>query len=1192
MSKQQTLTLALVAALALCGLAAAAQAASVSVIVELEGAPAAVDAARAARAGAPWSDEQLEARRAELRAEQDAFLARLGAAGVAAAVKTAEIADWGGATHAVEYRYTLVFHGLSLVVDDADLGRLAAVPGVKTVHQNRALRLNLDRSVPYVNAPAVYGDVAEITPFDDFREGFEGQGIYVAVIDSGIEWSHEMFGADASPPRLGVAPPTAAVGSNQKVVYYLPLDGVADDFGHGTHVASTIAGYQGFAPGADGVPLTADDVPMHGVAPQAKVLGYKACDAAGSCLRDAILLSIEDAVSPRTLTGFPKPVAHVINMSLGGSGGPDSPTAVASDNAALLGTIVVAAAGNDGPGLRTIGAPAAGRHVIAVAASNDAGVFPNAIDVLDGSGDKLAATFAPDSNLAQGFSTPITQSYVFAGIADTPGSVPVSAAGRICLVARGSTLEAADNGTGLFGNKAAQCTLMGAIAAVIFNNEPGEIGPVLAPAAIPVFTISGEAGQRLMDLGFDATGVSNVQIRLGLEDPGLFEPGIAGFSSRGPVVGEGQVKPDVSAPGVAVLAATTPVGAPAASMVDPTRYIAASGTSMATPHTAGAAALVRQAHPTWSVDEVRAVLANTATNPRRGDGSPEADGRGTDDVVSQGGGLIDVAEAVGARAALGVPGDGISAPEILAGHVFPKAPAINSRVAHTESVTVEIRDLSGEGGTYDLRVANNRDLELDGLSASASPAQVTVPPGGSATARLDVTIDGDAVRDVHAAKADGSSVTFEPIWIMGYLVAESADESLRMPFYLKPLRSLPADLGAGGPSITETYEDILPAGDLGEQLVADVTFIDVPFEADPAAVQADATLDFTTDGVVGLPDLDLYLFDPNGVVIASSTNAGGPESLSALLAEVGTYTYRVVGWANGPTPFTLTSTQLLGPAPPALSAATEWTDASGTAVDFDGDLTLSWQPVGGEVGFELERSTDGGETWELVAEFPAEVSEAALTGLAEGAYDFRVRGHHPGQIGVFVTVPSAEVPVLVDRRSRADITNKTSTTVSNVSLSGGVFQLDLALTNGSDKSYLPLVTFEIVKISSASGTVSVENADNGGGGNKASDPALFDYSSTLGADGVFSPAETTGVRTLRFHDPASELFTFRARVRAYKGDGAAPASGEEPPSGEEPAAGEGEATSEPGLLDLQWLLEGTANPLTRTVVFKLIELPL
>lgn len=1170
MSKNRTLTLALLAALILTGLAAAAQAAPLSVIVELEGDPAAV---AAARAGSPWSEDDLEAYRTELRADQDAFLARLDAAGIPAAVKTAEIADWDGAIHAVEYRYTLVFHGLSLVVDDADVGRMAAVPGVERLHQNRPLTTKLDRSVPYVRAPEVYGDVAEITPFDDWKEGFEGQGIYVAVIDSGIEWSHEMFGADASPPRLGVAPPTAALGSNEKVVYYLPLvDGALDDFGHGTHVASTIAGYQGFAPGEDGVPLTGDDVAIHGVAPQARLLGYKACNAAGSCLTDDILLSIEDAASPRSPTGFPKPVAHVINMSLGGSGGPDSPTAEASDNAALLGTIVVAAAGNDGPDRRTLGAPAAGRRVIAVAASNDDGVFPHALDVLDGSGDKIPAAFAPDSNAAQGFDSPITSHYVFAGLADTPDQVPLTVAGNICLVVRGSTLDAGASGTGLFANKALQCESKGAVATVIFNDGPGEIGPVLAPATNSVFTISGEAGQDLLDLGFDATGVSNVQIRLGLEDPSLFEPGIAGFSSRGPVSGEGQVKPDVSAPGVAVLAATTPVGAPAASMVDPTRYTVASGTSMATPHTAGAAALVRQAHPTWSVDEVRAVLANTATNPRQADGSPEADSRATDDVLSQGGGLIDVAEAVGARAALGVPGDGVSAPEILAGHVFPKAPAVNSRVTHTESVTVELRDLSGEGGTYDLRVANNRDLEIDGLSASASPSQVTVPAGGSAPVRLDVTLDGDAVRDVFGGEGG------QPLWIMGYLVAESAEESLRMPFYLKPLRSLPADLGSD--AITETHEDVLPAGDLGSQLVADVTFIDIPLEPDPSAVQVEATLEFIT--AAGLPDLDLLLFDPNGVVIASSENPGGPEAVSAVLAEVGTYTYRVVGWANGPTPFTLTSTQLLGPEPPTLSVATEWTDAEGTAVDFDGRYTLSWQPVGGELSYELEESGDGGETWTVIAEPPAEETEITVEGQADGSYLYRVRGLHPGQIGKFVTVPSDAVELVVDRRSRVNITRTTSTTLSNVSFSGGVFQLDLALTNGADETYLPVVSFEIVRIQSASGTVTVANADNGGSGTNGGDPALFDYSYELGDDGVFSPAETTGARTLRFSDPAGELFTFRARVRAYRGDAGADSGSAGDAGGEEPSADDGDD-------GLQWLFEATVDPLTGTVVLSLVE---
>src|ERR1043165_9695396 len=91
----------------------------------------------------------------------------------------------------------------------------------------------------------------------------------------------------------------------------------------------------------------------------------------GGCFSSVIVMGIEDAVSPQTVDLQPKPIANVINMSLGGGGGPDEPTAIASDNATLLGCAVVAAAGNSGPGEGTVGAPAAGRRVISPAANTD-----------------------------------------------------------------------------------------------------------------------------------------------------------------------------------------------------------------------------------------------------------------------------------------------------------------------------------------------------------------------------------------------------------------------------------------------------------------------------------------------------------------------------------------------------------------------------------------------------------------------------------------------------------------------------------------------------------------------------------------------------------------------------------------------------------------------------------------------------
>src|SRR4029434_1620903 len=117
-----------------------------------------------------------------------------------------------------------------------------------------------------------------------------------------------------------------------------------------------------------------------------------------------------------------------------------------------------------------------------------------------------------------------------------------------------------------------------------------------------------------------------------------------------------------------------------------------------------------------------------------------------------------------------------------------------------------------------------------------------------------------------------------------------------------------------------------------------------------------------------------------------------------------------------------------------------------------------------------------------------------------------------------VTPQSNTASVLIDQRVKVEITELVKTAISNVSLSSGVFQLDLNISNSSGNVYLPLVEFKIVGITSASGTVRVLNADNGGGGKNVADPALFDYSRQIGSDDQFSPAELSGNRTMRFAD--------------------------------------------------------------------------
>lgn len=1191
----------------------------VSVIVELNDDPGAMYKARLEKAGGSVSEDQLQAYRGQLQAKQDQFLAALASSGISATVMSRDIkAPNGSVAGTLQLRYTLVLNGIALKVPASAIDSIKGMSQVKAVHPDAVMRTSLDSGVKYIRAPEVYGGIKELGPFDDVREGYEGQGINIAVIDTGIDWTHPMFGDDPTPPRLGVAPPTpAATNSHKKVIYNLPLqDVVHDGFGHGTHVASTAAGYLGFAPGSDGVPLTADDVALHGVAPQARLMSYKVCSdilstvsqvqPVGGCDTSLIVMAIEDSVSPRTVTGFAKPVAHVINMSLGGSGGPDNATALASDNAVRMGAVVVASAGNSGPGEGTVGAPAAGRRVIAVAANTNPGSTSAnwSVDVLQKNAipqsQTGAVTPARQFATASGFErvilfpmagTPnppadsLAQRYVLVTQPQTPAGYPASVRGRIALIKNTSGLPG-----GTFAQIANTAFSAGAVGVILISATEN---PTAVTAPIPSANIRPTDGEVLVDamLSNDdnavdppAGTISELPIRMNPFFNDTFVGELAGFSSRGPVRGFGQVKPDVSAPGVDVLAAVPPASLLGALSLG--NYGSISGTSMSGPHVAGVAALMKQAHPTWNADMIRTAIINTSTNMRNESGTPKAGGLAGDSVNDQGGGLVDVVEAIHAKALMGVTGDGLSAPTILGSHSYGEVPVINSRVTHTVPVTVTIRDVSGQGGTYSLAVNNNRDLQLDGINVSLSQSSVTVPAGGVATFTVNATVNGDLLRDVMAAKTIGSQVIFENLEMQWYVTADRTDgaESLRMPFYFKPDTTLPAQ------PIIETLDQtvIVPAADAGQQLVEGVTYVDVPFQVSASTYQIDALIEWFALPTGSVQDIDYQLLDPDGNVIASSGRAPGEaESVSRRVARAGTYTHRLVGFANAATEVEVTTTLSKGNSPPVLNAiAGDFTNAQGKPVDFDGSINLSWQATAGATGYEVERSTNG-TSYEVVANTGADQTNATLANQPNGEISYRVRALAPGQIGSYVTAPSNVSSVIVDLRSKVDITSQVSRAISNVSLTNGVFQLDLAMTNNSAQAYVPLVDLNIVGISSASGTVRVINADNGKNGTSLANAALFGYSQKLGSDEVFTPAEATGTRTMRFQDSAFELFTFDAVVTAYVSGGGGGGEATAPQGGTPSPSGAGST----GLLtQLNAVIRFTANPLTRTVTAQLISL--
>ena len=341
----------IIASLAAGDLLVSSFAAPEGVIVQLKSDPVVVAKAAAEARGQNFDVQEY---RRQIIAEQERFLDQLRTAGINFTVANVDAPNGpNGEVTNIQFRYNYVLNGLALSVPATAVDTIKSMSMVKSVHKDEPITMHLDNGVKYTRAPSLYGQPPQIKMGDALATGgVHGEGIYIAVVDTGIEWQHPMFGGDPTPPQFGVGPAVAAIGPNPKVPYYLNLTAgaVTDDFGHGSHVAGIAAGYLAKAPGPDGLPLTADDISIHGVAPQAKLMGYKALSTVGAGVAHSIIMAVEDAVQPFTLTGYPKPVAHVINLSLGAENvnDPNYPTSVACDNATLAGTTVVASAGNSG----------------------------------------------------------------------------------------------------------------------------------------------------------------------------------------------------------------------------------------------------------------------------------------------------------------------------------------------------------------------------------------------------------------------------------------------------------------------------------------------------------------------------------------------------------------------------------------------------------------------------------------------------------------------------------------------------------------------------------------------------------------------------------------------------------------------------------------------------------------------------
>lgn len=388
---------------------------------------------------------------------------------------------------------------------------------------------------------------------DEKGNRLTGKGVTIGVIDTGIDYEHPDLRRSFSGGHDlvdGDDDPMETKGAGFRSTL------------HGTHVAGVIA--------ANGR--------MRGMAPDAKIVAYRALGPGGSGTTEQVIAAIDEAIKDKV---------DILNLSLGNDvNGPDLPISLALNKAVDEGIVAVTSSGNSGPNRWTVGSPGTASKAISVGASTP----PMRVPYLNATGlsEEIRLELLQGSD-----SWNITQSeqLVFAGLGTKEEMKGVR--DKLVLVERGKLT---------FTEKAKNALEAGAIGVIIYNNTKGTFfGNLEENLPIPVAAISKEAG-----LALKKQLVKNsMLIRMNLiEEKDI----LADFSSRGPVTVTWEIKPDIVAPGVAINS-TIPGG-----------YLPLQGTSMAAPHIAGAAALIKQAHPDWTPAEIKAAIMNTAKDISDRDG--------------------------------------------------------------------------------------------------------------------------------------------------------------------------------------------------------------------------------------------------------------------------------------------------------------------------------------------------------------------------------------------------------------------------------------------------------------------------------------------------------------------------------------------------------------------------------------------
>lgn len=654
----------------------------------------------------------------------------------------------------VRYSYSLLLNGIALECAYGHIAELEALPGVKAVHLVQTYELPTEPKVTsgggMIGAPTAW------------NLGMDGSGMVVAVLDTGLDTDHAAFAVDPKTPavvrgdideilsadtlqaqRLVRDLSSSSVYLSGKVPYvfdYADHDTDVNHHGgsdHGTHVAGIVA-----ANPADGS--------VTGVAPQAQLMILKVFpDGSTGANSDDILAALEDCVTLGV---------DVVNLSLGSPAGFTYRSDLLStmevyDRLAKAGIIVAAAAGNEysaayknlwgtdlsltsNPDYGIVGSPSSYSQTLSVASADNVTVRSA---YFEAAGRKITFTDTATTNNPEGGFIRVlggkTLDYVVVpGSGEEADYANLNVKGKVVLVSRGVTT---------FAEKHEMAHAKGAAACIVYNTEAGMINMSIDSFPIPAIFISQADGQAMVAAAKDGVGTLTVSEST-YDAPSETGGQPSSFSSWGST-SQLEITPDIMAPGGNIYSSR-----------DNNSYGLMSGTSMATPHLAGASALMLEYLRTAGIEGdamtlAYALMMSTAV-PAKGSNGVTASPR------KQGAGLVNLASAMATKAYLQV--EGKERPKLELGDDPDKTGEYQMtfrvvnfgteplQYAITPTVLTENAETKGDYGNVQVYFATQTSRDITAQTTwttNCANNVVTVPAKGSADVTVTVKLS-DALR--------------------------------------------------------------------------------------------------------------------------------------------------------------------------------------------------------------------------------------------------------------------------------------------------------------------------------------------------------------------------------------------------------------------------------------------------------------